>query len=92
LANLVRERQTKRTKDFAALQAQYPMTDEFLQILGYSLEELREHLASRELTATKVLSAYIAKALEANAETNCLTEFNPRAMVILISVEREDFL
>ena len=45
------------------------------------MESLTVKLQTRELPATKVLAAFMAKALEVNQEFNCITEFAPEAKV-----------
>jgi hypothetical protein len=66
---------------------EHPLTPELQTITELSLESLIAKLQSRELLATKVLSAYTAKALEVNENFNCITEFVPQAVVSLIYVK-----
>jgi len=63
------------------LRNEYPETNEYDDILDLSLSELQEKLFKRELTAEKVIKAYITKALSVQKEFNCITEFIPGCMV-----------
>jgi hypothetical protein len=83
LKRLVQVRQTERDSKFAQLEAKYKLTPSAERIVGMSLEELQEFLKTKELKAVQVLEACIAKTLEATAKCNCVTEFNPNAMVWL---------
>ncbi|ODM88582.1 Fatty acid amide hydrolase 1 [Orchesella cincta] len=49
------------------------------KIVELPSKELVEQLQSRKLTATQVLTAYTAKALELTERVNCVTEFIPQA-------------
>jgi hypothetical protein len=74
-------RQSERAAALKRLKEEYRLTPELQTIIELSLESLIAKLQSRELLATKVLSAYTAKALEVNENFNCITEFVPQAFV-----------
>ncbi|CAG7721066.1 unnamed protein product [Allacma fusca] len=78
LRQLRRKRQEERLKQFEDLSRRYPLNPERLSIVAIPFEELVEKLQKRELKASNVLEAYIAKALVVNQDYNCITQFVPQ--------------
>ncbi|ODM93445.1 Fatty-acid amide hydrolase 1 [Orchesella cincta] len=73
-------KQQERKESFAKLKAECILNERAINITQLSVEELARGLKSRELSATEVLKAYTAKALEVTEKFNCVTEFIPQAL------------
>jgi hypothetical protein len=81
LDKIRKKKQDERQIHFIILQNEYSKTSEYDDILSLSLSDLQDKLFKRELTAEKVMKAYVTKALEVQEEFNCITEFIPGFMV-----------
>ncbi|ODM90210.1 Vitamin D3 hydroxylase-associated protein [Orchesella cincta] len=75
----IQRRQEERKASFTKLASANVLDDAARQIVELDTVELIQQLQSRKLTATQVLKAYIAKALELTGRVNCVTEFIPQA-------------
>lgn len=73
--------QAENEKSFELLRKQNPFTPEADYITKLSAEELQRKLQSRSYQVTRVLGAFIAKALNMTSRLNCVTEFIPQAVV-----------
>ena len=78
---MIAQKQDDRKKAFIKLKDTYKLTPESQSIIQTSPEELVDKLQLKVLSATQVLEAFIAKALEVTEKCNCVTEFVPQALV-----------
>ncbi|CAL8110668.1 unnamed protein product [Orchesella dallaii] len=79
LLSKIARKQKERQSQFDRLLKSHPLSSESVAITELSLNVLLEKLQSRELRASQVLYAYIAKAIRVTEEFNCITEFIPWA-------------
>ncbi|CAL8085987.1 unnamed protein product [Orchesella dallaii] len=75
----IEKRQKERQESFTKLRLENILDDTAQKIVELPEVNLLEQLQSRKLTATQVLKAYTAKALELTERVNCVTEFIPQA-------------
>ncbi|ODM90211.1 Fatty acid amide hydrolase 1 [Orchesella cincta] len=75
----IQRRQEERKVSFENLASANVLDNAAKQIVELDTVDLIQQLQSRKLTATQVLRAYIAKALELTGRVNCVTEFIPQA-------------
>ncbi|ODM90213.1 Fatty-acid amide hydrolase 1 [Orchesella cincta] len=75
----IQKRQQERMEQIAQLKTENVLDEVALKIVKLPVLELLEQLQSRKLTATQVLKAYTAKALELTQRVNCVTQFIPQA-------------
>lgn len=76
----IKQRQEKRQASFEELKKLHKLDENAQQLVKLPVQELLSKLQSGQLTATQVLNAYTAKALEVTERCNCVTEFNPKAL------------
>ena len=77
------KRQQERKESFEKIARAFPLTEQSLAITNLPFEELQEKLQKRELSAKKVLEAFVAKSIVVTNEFNCITEFIPQMQVRL---------
>ncbi len=75
----IKQRQTVREASFEELKKLHKLDENAQKIVKLPVHELLSKLQSGQLTATTVLSAYTAKALEVTERCNCVTEFSTKA-------------
>ena len=81
LTKLRRRKKIERGEQFENLRRRNKFGPQEEEIISISFERLVEKLQKRELKATQVLEAYLAKALEITDEFSCVTEFVPHCFV-----------
>jgi len=80
-------KQRERKESFAKLKAECILNEKAINIVQLPVEQLLARLKSCEFSASEVLKAFIAKALEVTEKFNCVTEFIPQAFVSLFSIK-----
>ncbi|KAJ6645715.1 Fatty acid amide hydrolase 1 [Pseudolycoriella hygida] len=73
-------RQAQRNETFRQVRNNFTIDGAAEEILKLPTNELIRKLQTRSLSATQVLRAYMAKAMNLQDEFNCITEFVPFAM------------
>ncbi|CAG7819493.1 unnamed protein product [Allacma fusca] len=79
LKSLRIKKQKERKEKLESLQCDYSFGPDRAAIVSLTFDQLVQKLQSRELKARQVLEAYVAKAVVATREFNCVTEFIEQA-------------
>ena len=75
IAFLIRRRDRAK-KNISRYEESYPsLTERQREITALDLPELKEQLQDGRLSVVEVVEAFMAKAVEANRDTNAITEF-----------------